>query len=88
MTHALFIICYGDCTFPDERYPDKMTNHKPGWQIASQYKPLTLLARDLRKHAQTHAFDDGPLVADLLAAANNLDVFAMDLERRIDEAGL
>ena len=62
-----------------------MTNHKPGWQIASQYKPLTLLARDLRKHAQTHAFDDGQLVADLLAAANNLDVFAIDLERRIDE---
>lgn len=63
-------------------------NHKPGWQIASQYKPLTVLARDLRRHAQTHAFDDGQLVADLLAAANNLDVFAMDLERRINEAGL
>lgn len=65
-----------------------MNNPKPGWQIASQYKPLTVLARDLRNHAQSHAFDDGQLVADLLAAANNLDVFAMDLERRIDEAGL
>lgn len=65
-----------------------MNNHKPGWQVASQYKPLTLLARDLRTHAQNHAFDDGQLVADLLAAANNLDVFALDLERRINEAGL
>lgn len=40
------------------------------------FKSLTVLAQHLREHAYAYTFDDGALVADLLAAANYLQAMA------------